>query len=333
MTGVSANHLSQAKVSQLLAAVGSAHAQDEPAVQAVEYNWRDPHSFNEDQLNQLAAVMSQVAARIAETFARFYSSEFHVSPTSITQHFADDLHNHVDLDHGYCLTFAPDKGQPCGFVTMAAEAALTWVTRLLGDSESDGEPQRALSSLEESLLSDLMAAVLDGFLMSLRPHHNLKPGPQPCLGQPGIQFDLIEEICRIVFQVTRADAEEASDITFLLPCDRLATLVGKTATPVSRPSPQELAQTLMDHLQQMPVTLTVKLASTAARFREILELSAGDILLLNKSVDESVELILDGRTAFRGRPARSQNQYAIVIAESLPGRATASQAPVEARKG
>ena len=248
MTGVSANHLNQAKIRQLLAAVGSAPAKDEPTVEAVEYNWRDPHYFNEDQLNQLAAVMSQVAARIATTFARFYNSEFQVSPTSITQHFADDLHNHVDLDHGYCLTFAPDKGQPCGFVTMAAEAALTWVTRLLGDSESDDESQRSLSSLEESLLSDLMTAVLDDFLMSLRPHHNLKPGSQPCQGQPDIQFDRIEQICRIVFQVKRADAEEASDVTFLLPCDRLAALVGKTATPVSRPSPQELAQTLMEHL-------------------------------------------------------------------------------------
>ena len=83
----------------------------------------------------------------------------------------------------------------------------------------------------------------------------------------------------------------------------------------------------------MPVTLTVKLASTAVRFREILELGRGDILLLDKSVDESVELILDGRTAFRGRPARSQNQYAIVITESLPGPATASKVPGEPRKG
>jgi flagellar motor switch protein FliM len=44
-------------------------------------------------------------------------------------------------------------------------------------------------------------------------------------------------------------------------------------------------------------------------------LRPGDILLLDKKVDEPVELIIQGQTFFRGRPAKSAGRYAVVITE------------------
>ena len=72
----------------------------------------------------------------------------------------------------------------------------------------------------------------------------------------------------------------------------------------------------MEHLQQMPVTVPARLASTTLTFQEVLDLGPGDILLLDKPVDGPAELIIDGRTVFRGRPAQSQGRYAVVILES-----------------
>jgi flagellar motor switch protein FliM len=71
----------------------------------------------------------------------------------------------------------------------------------------------------------------------------------------------------------------------------------------------------MEHLQEVPVTVTAILASTTASFQEILDLGPGDILLLDQPVDGPAELILNGRAVFFGRPARSQGQRAVVILE------------------
>ncbi len=313
MTPLSGNHLGRMKIRQLLANVGSAPTPEEPAVEVAEYDWRDPHYFNEDELNRLAGVMSQVAARIAETFARFYSSEHHVSPAAITQHFANDLHSQIELDRGYCLTFRPDKDHPCGFAAITARTALAWVTRLLGDSDAGDDPQRPLSGLEESLLFDLLTAVIEDFFLPLRPHHNLKSDTRVCQGQPNIQFETTEELCKIIFQVKRDDADEASDMAFFLSCSRLTALVGKNVTVPPPIPPQELSRVLTEHVQQMPVTVTARLASTTVRFREILDLSPGDILLLDRAVQESIELVIDGAAAFSGRPVRSQGHYAVAI--------------------
>jgi len=316
MTDASTSHLSSARVRQLLAAVGSAYEQNGTLGQVAQYDWRDPHYFREDQLNRLAAILSQVAARMAATFAHFHGSEFDVSPISITQHFANDLHDWSGADRDYHVTFGGEKGRPCGFALIPVEAALAWTSLLLGDSEPNHEPQRAFSPLEESLLSDLATAVVESFLLPLRPHSNLKSDNQLCKGQPNVPYELTEEICRIALRIKKVDSNETSEIVFLLPCSKLAALVGKTATAASRPAPQELSRVLMEHLQQMPVTVAVRFATTSVCFREVLDLGRGDILLLDKPLEDPVELVIDGRTAFRGRPAQSDGQYAVLVTES-----------------
>jgi flagellar motor switch protein FliM len=316
----SIDHLGQAKVCRLLAAVGSAPAQEQAPGDVTPYDWRDPHYLNADQLNRLAAIMSQAAAKLGDVLTRFFSREFNVSPTAVTQHFADDLRRSFRPDSSYCLTFGPDKGPSCGFLAISTQTTMAWVSKLLGDTEPTGDPDRPLSSLEESLLSDLVAAVLDVFLGSLRPHEILKGSGRLSKGQPGIQFELTEEICRITFRIKEADQGEPSDITFLLSCGTLAALVGKTPAAAHGTTPQELSHALMEHLQRMPVTVTAHLATARIGFQEILDLGPGDILLLDKPIHEMVELAVEGHTAFRGRPAQSDGNYAILIRESQADR-------------
>jgi len=335
----SIDHLAKAKIRQLLAAVGSrspAPRQDQAIRNVMEYDWRDPHYLNCDQLNRLAAGMSQVAVRLGGIFTRFFGREFDVSPTAITQHFANDLCRSLEFDRTYYQTFGPEKGSPCGILAIPSPTALAWVTRLLGDSDPGGDPDRALSSLEESLLADLAAAVLETFLASLQPHENLKGDGVPSKGQPIIQFEFVEAMCRIVFQVKESGQNDRSDLVFLLPCDRLVALAGKAPTTMLRTAPQELSRMLMEHLQQMPVTVTARLASTRIRFQEVLDLAPGDVLLLNKPIHEMVELVVEDRTAFRGYAAQSWGRYALVVRESATGQTQEALAPKtsgEPRKG
>ena len=313
----SINHLGRAKIGQLLAAIGSKHTPDQPSPQAASYDWRDPHYFNADHQSRLAQALGQVAARMAEILARARNSAFEVSLKALTQHYAGDFCHRMELDRDYGLTFAADKAPPCGFVSIAPQTTIAWVTWLLGDGDSTRDPNQALSPLEESLLGDLLTSVLEAFLAPLRTPHNLRPAGPVCQGQPNLQYELTEEIARVVFQVKSADPSVPSEITFVLPCSRLAVLAGKTATAApAKVTAQELSHALMEHLQHVPVTVRVTLASTLLTFQEILDLGPGDILLLDKPVDGSAELILNGRTAFRGRPAQSQGQYAVVILAS-----------------
>jgi hypothetical protein len=154
MSRLSTANLNHAHFRRLLQAVGSSPAEDAVAAQATKYDWRSPHYFTEEQYNRLAAVMSQVAAVIAAGLGRYFNRELTISPASISQHFAGSPEDPGMAQSRYYLTFGGDK--TCGFLSLTVETALRWVTQLLGDTGS-AAANRALSSLEESLLIDPVA--------------------------------------------------------------------------------------------------------------------------------------------------------------------------------
>jgi flagellar motor switch protein FliM len=330
MTAPAVHNLSRANIRRLLTAVGSARAAESTTPPAAEYDWRDPHYFNEDQQNRLAAVMNQAAALMAEKFTHFYNREFIVAAAAITQHFAGDVHDLPGADQGYCLTFGPERDNPCGFVAVDAATALKWVTCLLGDAEPDSDPDRSLSTLEEALLYDLTTAVLEPVLMPLRPHHDLHPGAQITKGNVTIPFERTEAICKIAFQIRKTDSDEADEAFFLLSGSTLAPLVGKRPPAKPPASREERSPLVTEHVQRMPITITAKLASTILSVEELLDLGPDDILLFDKSIDEPLELVIDERVVFRGRPAQSHGQYAVLItqsaAESAPETSTSAAA-------
>ncbi len=315
MTDPSGANLNRARLHRLLAAVGSAPAQIEMTGEVEVYDWRDPHYFNEDQRNRLAALMSQVAAVLSERCAHFFNSEFNVVPASITQHFANDVNHHIDLERSFSLSFGPDAKPPCGYLAIGADAAMDWVTRLLGDSESEQNPDRVLSSLEQSLLSNLVGAMAEAFLGSLKPHQAFKPADEVVRGSIATAFEPTDPICRIVFQIGKAGAEPGHEVTFVLDAPALAPVVGRTIQAKTAVPQNELARLLMEHVHRMSVPIAARLGSTRLSFEEVLDLAPGDVLLIDKPLDEPVDLILHNQTIFRGRPAQSDGQYAVFITE------------------
>lgn len=322
----SAQDLGRAKVAQLLAAVGSRPAPDPAPPETTPYDWRDPHYFNADQQTHLRQALEQVAARLAEVMGRARRGVCTVSLKSATQHFAGDLCRRLGLEQNYCLTFAPEKEQACGFAAIPPHTARTWVTWLLGDSEAARDPNQALSPLEESLLADLATTVLDTFLAPLRTAGTLQAADTLGKGQPLIAFELTEEIVKVVFQARNADADDPMEITFVLPAGRLAALAGKPTPAASKATPQELSRALLEHVQELTVTVQATLASVPLTFQEILDLAPGDVLLLDKPIEEGTDLMIDSRALFCGRPAHTQGKYAVVITEAATGTPPAAAA-------
>jgi flagellar motor switch protein FliM len=327
MTQPPVQDLSRAKIRRLLAAVGSLHTDENVAPDVVEYNWRDPHYFSEDQRNRLAAVMSQVAVLIAEKFTHFYNREFSVIPSAITQHFAADVYDLVDFEQSRSLTFNQDKNDACGFLAVTAATALKWVTHLLGDSEGQDDPNRVLSSLEESLLYDLAAGVVESFISPLCARYDLHPDKQVVAGQPSIQFELTEEICQVTFEIKEANSDQPDQARFVLPCNMLTHLANKKTQKKATTAAEELSRILMEHVHRMPVTVTATLSSTILKFAEIVDLHTDDVLLLTKTIDEPIDLLIDKRTVFRGRPAQSNGHYAVYLTESVQKLENKTSAP------
>jgi len=333
MNSTITDSLSRENIRQLLAAIGSRPSDAATQTEATEYDWRQSHYFSREQLASLDSFTKDLATAVAEKFAKLYHSDFDVTTVSTTQHFAGEILGQVSANKAgdYYLAFGPDQKHLCGFVSIPEQTAVAWVTQLLGETESEGtggggtqkDSAKVLSQLEESLLLDIAGAVVAALsaCYSYSPAPSGAEGFEPAKtivrGELPVELQQLEELCKIVFAVGKAGSGSSGQVSLVIPCSELAPVTGKTRSAEHEVPASERQSAIIEHLHRMPVSITAQLARTYLTFQELMAARPCDILLLDKAIDESVELIVDGRTFFRGRPAKSAGQYAIVIAESV----------------
>jgi len=314
MSNTAISNLDREKIQQILASVGSQKTDDSDKVEAVEYNWNQPHYFSSAQLKKLDDFTKKVAQSCAKKFTQLYNSDFNVTITLTTQHFADELIA-SNSNQGNCyLTFSSDPDQQFGLVGIPDQTAIAWATQLLGDTNSVENSDKDLSQLEQSLLFDIACGVVEAFSDSCE-NYDLHHGSEIIRDQMPIELDGTEELCKITFTVEKTDSENSSEAYFLILCDKLRSIVGQNIQTAEDFSSETVARTMLGHVHKLPVSITAQLASTVFTFEEIMSLQVDDILLLDKSVNEPAELIAKGQTIFRGQPAKSGGNHAVVITE------------------
>lgn len=82
----------------------------------------------------------------------------------------------------------------------------------------------------------------------------------------------------------------------------------------------EVDQKWMDRFKQQlsecSLNITVELGETTIKVKDLLNLSAGDILILDKQSDENIVAKIEGTTKFSGRPGVSRGNLAFQIVSS-----------------
>jgi flagellar motor switch protein FliM len=318
MISAGADNLSRKKIQQLLAAVGCGTTEDTTQIEAAEHNWHRPYYFSSEQLKKLNNFTEEVAAAAAAKFTALAHSSFNVTIVSTTQHYADEFLNQVtdNQKSDYYLVFGTDRDHSCGLISISSQAATILAMQLLGDPESEKSQDRKLSQLEESLLLDIVSALAEVF-SALCANHNFHPAKNFVRGQWPLELQGTEELYKIVFAVKKDNTGDGAELHLLIPCRELERAAGLVAQAAGKSGATDISKAILEHIQQVPVPVTVRLASTALSFKEMMNIQVDDILLLDKKFDEPVELIAGGRTVCRGRPAKSAGEYAMVITEPL----------------
>lgn len=309
------NNFSRKKIQQLLDAIGSRSAEDTTQIEASEYDWHLPHHFNSGQLKKLDDFTKKTAEMLTKKLTDLCHSNFNVTIASTTQHFADEFLDQTSESKmdDYHLAFGTDQNL-CGIVSIPSQTAAILVTQLLGDSEPKEDSDKALSQLEESLLWDIASTIVET-LSSSYDNYNFRSTESIVQGQLPLELQGTEELCKIAFNIKKDESENSSDAQLLIFCNTLDPVVGKTAQVAGGFSTEDISKAILDCLQEMPVSVTAKLGSAMLNFEEVISLQVDDILLLDKGIDEPVELITESQTLFHGQPAKSAGKYAVVITE------------------
>jgi flagellar motor switch protein FliN/FliY len=80
---------------------------------------------------------------------------------------------------------------------------------------------------------------------------------------------------------------------------------------------EDLQTTNLDIVLDVPVSLTVELGSCMLPMREVLRLNVGSVVQLEKSAEEPVQLMVNGKLIARGEIVLVENRLGIRITELL----------------
>jgi flagellar motor switch protein FliM len=317
MTRPANTSLSKDKIQQLLAAVGANSAKNiSEDIETTDYNWFQPHYFSRDQLNQLNLFMEKLVLECAAKFTQLYRNDFVAEMISTTQCFAGDIFNRKDeqTETDYYIAFGPDKNQPVGLIGIPLKSAMAWTTQILGETGDIEEVARKLSPLEESLLTDIASSLIDAFAVAYGSR-NFSMINGITMGRLPIELQGAAELCEIKFKTGKADSNEGCRGYFLIFCEKLNSVAGKNPQAAASVPDKDVAKAIQENLSELPVEITIELGQTRFNFGRIMDLQAGDILMLDKRIDEPAGFIVGGKTVFRGMPAQSGGKYAAVVTE------------------
>jgi flagellar motor switch protein FliM len=313
MIAAADNNLTREKIQQLLDAVGTRTAlETDQCPDAKDYNWRQSSYFGREQLKKIEIFANRTASNVAANFKKIYVCDFDVAASSVTQHLAGEFLKPDDNNKKYYLAFAA-KDQKIGVFTMPAQTAILWATQLLGDSKSDISEDRELSQLELSLLFDIVSAAIKAFSEAYT-EIELTPLGEITKNKLPMEIDGIQDICKINLSVKKSNAEQTSEAYFLVLSDKLASIAGQSKTEIV--SPQNVSKALLNHIQTIPVSMTIRFADVNLNLEQLMSLQADDTILLNKKINEPADVIFNDKIVFRARPAKSGDNYAVVITES-----------------
>ena len=307
---------------QLLQRIGSMPV-EEDAPDCTPFDWRQSHYFTGVQREILEQMMKPLDDSVLEYLGAICPGEPRFELREVSQHYAAELMDSFDEGEGtlFCHPFSLNEDENCGQLILSPSAARYWVSLLLGASEEGEEAETAqtLSSLEITLLGDVTGAVIRGW-DAVAPTVAFQPASTGVQKGLADLWDRASHLCQVRVQLKRSEEDEqGAEGAIVVPCELFAGLAGRDDNIGSQMSPDVLRDALLNHLQDYPIDVKVELGATVLSFQDVMSLTKDDVLVLDHTVYEPINVMVAGRPGFIGMPGRSNDRQAVLITDTDTG--------------
>ena len=325
--------LSQNEIDELLAALSTGEVdvseieEEKKEKKVRKYDFSRPDKFAKDQLRTLEIIhenFSRLLNNFLSGYLRTYIEVDVISVQSlIYTEFSNSISNPAILG---IVDFAPFDGQV--IIDISSDIANAMIERVLGGtgkSVSSSKESRTLTEIEMTLLRNILIKFINllkepwGNIVELRPKlENIETNAQFAqIVSPA------ESVALITFNLHIGENEGMVNICIphyviepILPSlsSRLwfATSNKREVTEVERDA-------LESGISRTKINLTAVVGGSNITVSELLKLQRGDIIMLNKKVEEPLEIFVENQLKFKAKPGIKKKNVAVMITEVVEG--------------
>jgi len=180
--------------------------------------------------------------------------------------------------------------------------------------QADGDIAKSLTEIEESILETCAASGADRIIAGISPSQELK-----YLNSPNIYFDQsVDEASTLVLAQSEVSFGKQTGTIFII-C-HFATaqaIIAKIKGSKNIPNPEKLPPSITNKIT-MPVTSV--LGTTLISAKELYELESGDVLVLDSSINNLLQVLVGKDLNILGQPGIKNDRLCVQILKNGAGK-------------
>lgn len=314
--------LSQSEIDNLLQALSSGELdvdeiKDNEEVQVKNYDFARPSKFSKEHLRTLEIIFEHYGRLLSTNLPVYLRKNIQVevmsSEAATYSEFSNALSNPVLLG---IVDFAPMKGSV--ILEMASNLAYAMIDRMLG---GEGEPlakMREFSEIELLIIERIIGNCVE---LLREPWHNVAEiHPRLERIETNSQFAQIispSEMIAIITLTLRVGEVEGL-MNVCLPFATLEPVMDKLNTKfwysnIQDKDEEEYSEAIESLISRAPIPVKAVLGNSIISVNDFVGLQIGDIIRLDRKVDEELDVYVGNIKKFTALPGASGEDYAVRV--------------------
>ncbi|MEN6370660.1 MAG: FliM/FliN family flagellar motor switch protein [Armatimonadota bacterium] len=295
---------------------GNASAKRVKQVRA--YDFAHPDKLSKVHLRVIQSMMSSLERTWASTLTSVLKDETVVTLDSVEQvTFESCVESFPSGSIITALTMKPLSGAT--YLQMSAASGLGFISRMAGGRTQSIREPRELTMIEQRILQKLLDRLAEDLQSAWKPLIDLDVAISK-IHSSAEDIEILPEEMMLAVGFTWNTGPLEHKIVIIMPTSSI-DLVRDLLTPEQwlrgKPSEDQKQQAATPSalIKDVSVQTVVELGKAKVSMQDIIGIDVGDVIRLDKSVDELLDVKVQGETKFCGRPGLIGTKLAVQISE------------------
>jgi flagellar motor switch protein FliM len=290
----------------------------------VEYDFVRPNKLSGEQLRSLQRMHESIAQSITMALSGYLRLNLEVNILSLGELtfevFRNSLPNPTMIN---VLSLSPIQEKGIG--TMDMKLAFSLVDRMLGGPGKTLEKVRTLTTIEQSLLDNVVKRFLDQVALGWKELCSFQPVVESREMDP--QFVQVipssEMVLVATFSLTAPGELDPGELCFCIPFISLENVISKVGNQfrfaaMKRTQSPAQRKHLDKIIKQSTLEVVCELGTATQTIGDIMDMKVGDVLVLDQAHDALLPARIAGRERMIGRPGIIGRKAGFLVEKVIP---------------
>ncbi len=320
-----ADVLSQGEIDALLSAI-SAGEMDADELKKKEneqkirvYDFKRALRFSKDQIRSLTRIHENFARLLTTYFSAQLRTYVQIEVATVDQLSYEEFIRSIP-EKTILNVFEPYPLDGRLIMEVNPNIAYAMLDRLLGGKGASINKVENLTEIETRIMTQLFRRTIDSFQEAWSSVVELDPIMEEIEVNPQFLQMVSPNETVVVISLSTTVAETTGMINICLPHVVLETILPNLSVHYwmqekKKERLPEEKETLERKIQQAPLLVQAELGQSTMLVKEFLQLNVGDVIELNQSIANPLQVMVGGKLKYYAQPGKLKNKMAVQVTE------------------